>query len=184
MCMPWKLVAPPKLTWYVPRIAVVKFFQIFQTLITTWGFVNCLIPQHQVQVHHITYMILHPVALNLIQVPEFQSPFPLSLCQSLPEFAQINKVFIHHGNPYFLLTLLETLQFDSHYHSFEIIVKEPEAKIIIGLCDVVECEPLWIIETFEKHSTAFINVRHWVWVMMLDSVVCEILIFFIFSMHF
>ena len=83
----------------------------------------------------------------------------------LPEFAQINKVFIHHGNPYFLLTLLETLQFDSHYHSFKIIVKEPEAKIIIGLCDVVECEPLWIIETFEKYSAAFINVRHWVWVM-------------------
>ena len=60
----------------------------------------------------------------------------------LPEFAQINKVFIHHGNPYFLLTILETLQFDSHYHSFEIIVKEPEAKIIIGFRDVVECEPL------------------------------------------
>ena len=80
----------------------------------------------------------------------------------LPEFAQIDKVFVHYGNPYFLLTLIETIEFDSHFHSFKVCLSDCEEKILIGLSDVIECDPLWIVETYQKDSAAYINVRHWV----------------------
>ena len=80
----------------------------------------------------------------------------------LPEFAQIDKVFVHYGNHYFLLTLIETIEFDSHFHSFKVCLSDCEEKILIGLSDVIECDPLCIVETYQKDSAAYINVRHWV----------------------
>lgn len=80
----------------------------------------------------------------------------------LPEFAQVNTIFVYHENPYFLVTSLITSKFDSHFHSFEVEMGETEEKSVVGLCELPECEPLWIIETLKEDSPAFVSLRHWV----------------------
>ncbi|KAK4007438.1 hypothetical protein OUZ56_012595 [Daphnia magna] len=44
----------------------------------------------------------------------------------LLEFGKISNVLVHHGNPFFVLTIMITDNFNSHFHSFEVWSPETE----------------------------------------------------------
>ena len=78
----------------------------------------------------------------------------------LPEFGLICNIFVHHGNPFFVISSMITAHFDSHFHSFEVWLPEVETKVMKGLCELEECEPLWLLENFTKSSSSFVCPRH------------------------
>jgi hypothetical protein len=63
----------------------------------------------------------------------------------LPEFGKISNFLVHHGSPFFVITIMITDNFNFHFHSFEVWSPETEVKVLKGFYELAEGEPLWLL---------------------------------------
>ena len=81
-----------------------------------------------------------------------------------PEFGQIRKIYSIEETIHFAVTILETITFNHHFHSFELQLPSPTQSNLIAFHDLKpNVAPTWLLKNFKDDDNInYATVRHFV----------------------
>ena len=82
---------------------------------------------------------------------------------SLPLFGEIETIIIQNETCVsFIVTLVDTIAFESHYHAYRVARKKPAERVVYKLNDLPVCQPLNFLKNFTSDDVLYLCPRHYI----------------------
>ena len=78
---------------------------------------------------------------------------------AVPQFGKVVKVYVQNNVPYLAVKAMDTVQFDEHFHAYEVEELSDDTSII-PLKDALKCEPLWLLKSFVPDCLSYVCPRY------------------------
>ena len=82
---------------------------------------------------------------------------------SLPLFGEIETIIIQNETCVsFIVTLVDTIAFESHYHAYRVARKKPAERVVYKLKDLPVCQPLNFLKNFTSDDVLYLCPRQYI----------------------